>query len=431
MNIPSMALVHQLEEVLREARPFNSDNTGRLEELREQMVHSGFNAPFKGIIQKTMEEARDLDEAEWADLRKQVSYFRQIASLKKYSLARAGIALSAHRLSEHFLEMGYSDIVGHCPLDGNHISLLMEAGGEGIVAYREIMDRFDRMADTSNCFQVKVVSGGEKYSIQVDSRERIDYKVARMFGLEAQVTEVKPSVRKKPIISSKGTRISLVSSVVSYVSGAVEGEMREAESGKMKEYNDFLREKKLRPDVRIDQVEGYGEIKEGLGKKGLLGRKGGEYSMDKGLAQEIGKRKRERAEKLLKRSTMLVLLPMFKFYLSTPRETRKKQNLYPGMAVTPSDAQTRIFTFLYEEDRDFPAPSILRKKLEIEESGARFEGKRLAAALLMRECKKDEAWIAQFLKMKPGEVRSSAVLLGSLQKEGKGSEFLKRIKRDT
>jgi hypothetical protein len=177
-----MALVHKLDEVLKDARPYNPENAERIDELRESMLQAGFNAPFKGIMQKTMDEARDLDEAEWADLRKQISYFRQVAGMKKYSLARASVALNAHRLSENFLRMGYSDIVEHSPLDGNHIGLLMDSGNEGIMAYRALMDRFDIMADVSSCFSVKVRYKGETHSVQVEDKERIDFKVARMFG---------------------------------------------------------------------------------------------------------------------------------------------------------------------------------------------------------------------------------------------------------
>ncbi|MCP4647008.1 MAG: DUF530 domain-containing protein [bacterium] len=430
MNLPSMSLVQKLEDILKDAKPFKKENIQRIEEVREGMLFAGFNAPFKGILQRTMDEAKDMDEAEWADLKKQVSYFKQIANLKKYSLARASVSLSAHKLSEHFLEMGYADIVEHTPLDGNHIGVLMESGGEGILAYRTIMDRMDMMADVSRCFQVKVDSGGEMHTVQVENKERIDYKVARMFGLEAVVKEVKPSLKRKPIIASKGTRISLVAAIVNYIAKTVERELEDEEQGEIKKYNDYMRGKGLRPDVRVDQVEGYDEFKKELAEQGLLSKKGGEYTMGKGLAGEIGKRKSERRNKILERSSMLLLAPMFKFYLTTPREQRKKSNLYPGMAVTPSNSQMRIFSFLYEADEGLPATTILRKKMEIEEMGVRIDNMKLGAALLLEEGEKNEEWVSKFLGMDVEEVKASRMLLKSIEKDGKGGEFLKRIKKD-
>jgi hypothetical protein len=423
-----MALVHKLDEVLKDARPYNPENAERIDELRESMLQAGFNAPFKGIMQKTMDEARDLDEAEWADLRKQISYFRQVAGMKKYSLARASVALNAHRLSENFLRMGYSDIVEHSPLDGNHIGLLMDSGNEGIMAYRALMDRFDIMADVSSCFSVKVRYKGETHSVQVEDKERIDFKVARMFGIEAEVLDVKSATRRKPIIASRGARVSLVSAIVNYVALEVGDALAGREEGKLKEYNDFLRGKGMLPDVLVDRAEGHLELKEEMCKAGLMEKKEGKYSLEGGLASEIMRRKKGRGEEILKRSTMLLLAPMLRFYLTTPREKRKKENLYPSMAVVPSSSQARIFTFLYELDPELPAPALVRKKMEIEEKGARVDGGKLAAGMLLSETRKGAEWIAEFLRMGIEDVKGSEMVFQSMGKDGRGGDFLKRIK---
>ncbi len=433
MNLPSLALVQQLEDVLRDSRPFKSTNIQKLEELRDSMMDAGFNAPFSGILQRTMSEAEGLEEAEWADLKKQVSYFRDVANLKKYSLARVSVALSAHRLADHFVKMGYADIVEHTPLDGNHIGLLMNAGAEGILAYRTIMDRFEMMAEPSGCYAVKVKSKGETHTVKLERKERIDYQVARMFGLEAEVLEIKPAIKRKTIISSKGTRVALVASVVDYVVKSVEAELEDEEktpgNEKVRKYNDFMREHGLRPDVRIDQVDNFQEIKDALVKEGVLTvNEDGKYVMDRGLAEGINARKKERRTKVLERSTMLVLAPMLRFYLTTPREARKKENLYPGMAVVPTPSQARIFTFMSEVDPDLPATAIIRKKMQLEESGVRMDNRKMAAAILLQETKKGEKWVADFLRMDEAEVKASGLLLGSIGEGGRGAEFLKRVK---
>ncbi|MEM4272555.1 MAG: DUF530 family protein [Candidatus Bilamarchaeaceae archaeon] len=432
MNLPSLALVQQLEDVLSDARRFRRENIQKLEEIRGSMIEAGFNAPFSGILQRTMREAEELEEAEWVDLKKQVSYFREIANLKKYSLLRASIALSAHRLADHFLRMGYADIVEHAPLDGNHIGLLMSSGAEGILAYRTIMDRFEMMAEPSACYSVKVRSKGETHTLKMEDKERIDYQVAQMFGLEAEVLEIKPAIRRKAIISSKGTRVALVASVVDYVAKSVEAEMEmeEGEPGneRLREYNQFMRERGLRPDVRIDQVDDFKGIKDELVGKGVLSLNDGRYEMERGLAEKITLRKRERKKKVLERSTMLVLAPMFRFYLATSRETRKKENLYPGMAVVPTPSQARIFTFISEVDPDIPATAVIRKKMQLEESGMRMDSQRIAAAILLQETKKSSKWIADFLRMEEKDVLASKLMLSSIEEGGRGAEFLKQVR---
>lgn len=428
MNVPSLALVQQLEDVFKDVRPFKSSNTEKIEEIRESMLEAGFNAPFSGILQRTMTEAEGMEDEEWADLKKQVSYFKDIANLKKYSLVRASIALSAHRLAGHFLKMGYADIAEHTPLEGNHIGLLMDSGAEGIIAYRSMMDKFKSMSENVGCFSVKVRINGKLHTVKLESKERMDYQVARMFGLEAEIVETKPGVKKKPIISSKGTRIALISAVVNYVSKGVEREMAEEESGEVKKYNDFLRGQGLRPDVRIDMVEEFKEIKEELLKMGMLSCEDGAYAMKKELSAQIVKRKKERRAKVMERTTMLVLAPMLRFYLLTPRESRKKANLYPGMAVVPTNAQIRVFSFMEEIDKGFPATQMLRRKMGLEEQGVRMEGKKMAAAILLSESGKSEEWIAEFLRMTLNEVKNSKGALGSIEQGGRGAEFLQRIK---
>jgi hypothetical protein len=165
-------------------------------------------------------------------------------------------------------------------------------------------------------------------------------------------------------------------------------------------------------------------------KAGFLEKKDGKNSMGEALSVQIGARKKERERRVLEGSMALLLAPMFKFYLTTPREQRKKSNLYPGMAVVPTSSQARLFTFLYEADNELPAPSILRKKIEIEEMGLRVDSRKLAAALLLRESGKSEGWVAEFLGMEVGEVKGSRMMLESVEKEGRGGDFLKRIKKD-
>jgi hypothetical protein len=181
--------------------------------------------------------------------------------------------------------------------------------------------------------------------------------------------------------------------------------------------------------VRIDQVENFQEIKDELVKEGVLSVTGDEkYVMDRGLAEGINARKKERRKRVLERSTMLVLTPMLRFYLTTPRETRKKENLYPGMAVVPTQSQARIFTFISEVDPDLPATAIVRKKMQLEESGVRIDNRKMAAAILLQETKKGEKWVAEFLRMDEAEVKASSVVLGSIGDGGRGAEFLKRVK---
>ena len=422
--LPSMAYVHRANEVLSGMGRYGEGAVRELEGLKQGMEDAGFASPFRGLVQRTMEEAGEMNESEWADLKKQAAYFRYIANLKKYSLARVGIALDAHRIAKGFLRMGYEDIVGHLPLDGNHIRLLMDAGDEGILAYREMSDRLEQHSEKRGCFLAKVKFHGETETVQVEAGEKLEMKVMRMFGVDAEIISTRPSFRKVPIISSRGVRIALVSAIVHYAAKSV-GRMMGEGAGKAGEYNLALAKFGVRPDVRMDQVKGFAELKSELLRGGFLAKKGGECSMEEGLRREIAARKRRRKEETLRRSALLLLSPMFKFYLMNNEEGRRKENLYPSLAVVPGEGQLMLFSYM--EAEGLPARSILKRKIAVEGS-VPLSGKELGAALLMGEGGKDPSWASEYLGIEKGKAENALEVLRNFSKGKRGVDFVGRIR---
>ena len=426
MNLPSMAYVVKANELLANARPFNERNIPKLEELKKTMMWAGFASPFKGLLKKTMEEAEELSEAEWADLKKQVSYFRYIANLKRFTLSRVSIALDAHKVSKKFVSMGYTDVAEHTPLDGSHISLLMDAGAEGILAYKELMDRIEDASERRKVFGVRVKVGEETFSATFDEPENIERDVVRKYGINAEILSVRPVFKRTPIISSKGVRVALASAIVNYVSKHVGEGMKKEEESVLRKYNDVLREKGIRPDVRMDKVEGFGEVKEELVKKKLMEKKGGSYKLKKGLGEELAERRKRKGEEVTMKSSLLLLSPMLKFYITTSEEGRKRKNLYPSLSIFPQKTQMGIFAHLEEIDRQLPARKILKKKLELEGMKLPIKDRALGAALLLKESGKDADWVSRYLGMSPKEAETAAKMFERIEKGGRGSAFLKK-----
>ena len=422
--LPSMAYVQKANELLKGIGAYDEGNISDLEMLKERMSDAGFNSPFRGLVQKTVEEADELGEADWADLKKQMGYFRYIANLKKYSLARVSIALDAHRVARGFLKMGYADIAEHLPLDGNHIRLLMDAGDDGIIAYRELTDKVEQASERKGCFLAKVKFGGETETVQVADNENLELKVSKMFGVGAEVVSTRPGFKRVPIISSKGVRISLLSSIVHYAAKSVGRSMEKAE-GEAEEYNAVLRNFGIRPDVRMDSVEGFGEVKAALAKRGFLLKKDGEYAMKEGLKKEIMGRRRKRRVETERRAALLLLSPIFKFYLTNNEEGRRKENLYPSLAVTPGENHLMLFSLLEEEG--VPARATLKKKLGMEGS-VPLGGKELGAAVLLDGSGKDAKWVSEYIGMDEGKARGAFEVLKNFKEGKRGAEFVRRIK---
>lgn len=422
--LPSMAYVQKANELLKGIGAYDEGNIPDLETLKERMSDAGFNSPFRGLVQKTVEEADELGEADWADLKKQMGYFRYIANLKKYSLARVSIALDAHRVARGFLKMGYADIAEHLPLDGNHIRLLMDAGDDGIIAYRDLTEKVEQASERKGCFLAKVKFEGETETVQVADNENLELKVSKMFGVGAEVVSTRPGFKRVPIISSKGVRISLLSSIVHYAAKSVGRGMEDAE-GEVGEYNAVLRNFGIRPDVRMDSVEGFGEVKAALAKRGFLLKKDGDYAMKEGLKREIMGRRKKRRMETERRAALLLLSPIFKFYLTNNEERRRKENLYPSLAVTPGENHLMLFSLMEEEG--VPARSVLKRKLEMEGS-VPLGGKELGAAVLLDGSGKDAKWVSEYMGMDEGKARGAFEVFKNFKEGKRGAEFVKRIK---
>ena len=424
--LPSMAYVQKANELLKGIGAYEEGNVADLETLKERMAESGFNSPFRGLVQKTVEEADELGEADWADLKKQMGYFRYIANLKKYSLARVSIALDAHRVAKGFMRMGYSDIAEHLPLDGNHIRLLMEAGDDGIIAYRELMDRMEQASEKKGCFFAKVKYGGEIETVQVAEGESIELKVSKMYGSGAEVVSTRPGFKRVPIIASKGVRISLLSSIVHYAAKSVSRGM-DAGAGEAAEYNAVLSGFGIRQDVRMDMVEGFGEVKAALVKRGFLARKDDEFVMKASLKKQIMERRRAKRGETARRAALLLLSPIFKFYLTNNEEGRRKENLYPSLSVTPGESQLMLFSYM--ESEGVPAKAILKKKLAVE-GKVPLGGKELGAAVMLADSGKDAKWVSEYMGMDEAKARGAFEVLKNFKEGKRGAEFVRRIKGD-
>ncbi len=423
-GIPSMAYVQKANEVLAGIGGYEPGKIAGLEELKRKMEDAGFGSPFRGLIQRTMEEAEELGEAEWADLRKQNAYFRYIANLKKYGMARVSIALDAHRVARGFARMGYDDIIGHLPLDGNHIRLLMDAGDDGIIAYRELMDRMDEASEKRGCFVAKVKVKGGTESVQIAEGENAELKVSRMFGVNAEIVSTRPGFRNVPIISAKGVRVSLVSAIAHYASGSVAGEMGPGDEAGP--YNAKLAEFGIRPDVRMDMVGGFEKEKAELERAGFMERKDGKYLLKGGIKAEIAARRKKRKAETLRRAALLLLSPIFKFYLMNNEEARKKENLYPSLAVTPGERHLMLFSYMDAEG--LPARLLLKKKMAVE-GVVPLAGKELAAALLAEDGKKDPEWVSAYMGMEKGKIEGARQVLLNYSKGKRGAEFVSRIRK--
>ena len=129
-----------------------------------------------------------------------------------------------------------------------------------------------------------------------------------------------------------------------------------------------------------------------------------------------------------KKAIALLLSPIFKFYLLTSLQERKKNNLYYSLSVQPGESQIKIFKKLKEIDNSLKdADKLLSKKLELE-GKLTIQSKLIGAGLFRLETDKDSDWIASYLKISKEEVEKGYEYVKSYLNKGRGSDFLENLK---
>lgn len=365
---PSIALLHEAQEILIEiGKGYKKENLEILKDLKERMLIAGFDAPFKALLQRTFTEAEEDEEDNLADIKKHVIQFRQIAYLKKGTLRRAYIAIGAHMLAECFLKMGYGDIVDELPIDGNYIDPLARAGVNGVKTYKKMMDEMEGRGKSIPIYVVTVLFKGQEFKIKIKNKAEMEEKVTRTFGPEANIANIRTGSKVYPLIKSKAVRIALLGAIISYLS--------------------------------------------------KIGKEGKEEKKEKELKQ------------LEKEAIGLLISPIFKFYLLNSKQERNSKNLYPTLTVNPNETQLELFNGLGRLEKELKnANKILMKKFELEKV-ATIQSKLLGAGVLLKNTKKDKKWVAEYLKIKETEVEQGAKYIEAYGKEGKGREFLERLKK--
>ncbi|GEM_PF-2205061 len=282
-EMDSLALIHYANESL-EKEPSMEE----LEVLKEEMLLRRFNSPFRALVKITEKEMEEKSAEEVADLKKQVSFFRYVAMLKKSTLARVRVAIASKKIKQNSL---YEDFANYLPVNGNYIENLIRSGATGIMVFREIEDVI------------------------------------------------------KPFFKSTSVRKALLSAIVFYASDGVKNEMINSEKDeKLIEYNSILRKYKILPYSRVEHLEGFEELKKEMTEKGFFENE----KMKEEFAEKLEEKKRAIRKEIRRRSFLLAFIPIIKFYLRETRESAKRNKPYPSLVPEPDEKTLSNFVLLNE-----------------------------------------------------------------------------------
>jgi hypothetical protein len=326
------------------------------------------------------------------------------------------------------------------PLAGEYVAQMAKAGDAAVFAYGQIMDEFTagrRQHDQYTAIVNYTDKKGAEKSVEfkLSMAEKISEKVKYIYGDSAQVRSIKISKAEPPLIKSKASRIALLTAFASQSALEVRREMEEEEknSPKLHAYNSALRDAGIVPDTQFEAFSGderFAPVLKELGSKGLLMESGkDEKALDEQLADEVFQRNARLRSEAFTRTSERLLLPIFRFYMTTSEAEREGSNLYPSLATAPTEKQLDVLNLLsHRALRGVPLLSrLVARKLEAEGTAAGIPASAFGAAFFSLESKKDIKWCCQVLGV-PEHGAKDALSKISATRTGRGAEFLEKAR---
>ena len=367
-NLPlqsSLAIVSHvndfLDDIGKKGR-YAAENEQKILEFVRQMKMLGFNSPFAALLFSTKQELEDAGAEEMADQKKQLSNFRYVAGLKKFTLNRARVALSAHRIHRYAIErLPLPQWLSSLPLGGNYIATLYNAGDYGIVAYKEYSDSFSTKNARSNAVIATVeheVAGKVTASkFKLTNEKNLQEKVARAYGSGAKVIEVLVAKTQEPLIKNKSVRVALFSAAASFASRQAK-ETLDAQSGvtseQMASYKSILKRHGIVADAVLDHIEGFDKAKQEIANAGFGDYDGENIISSKDILAAV-KSRRIRGQKIVAKAMAdATLMPLARFYSRKSKSAREIAPIFPSLVIVPQQLQSSVLDSL-----EFVYPSLV------------------------------------------------------------------------
>jgi len=320
------------------------------------MKSLGFNSPFASLVYSTRQELEDAGADELADQKKQLGHFRYLASLKKFTLNRARVALSAHRIARHAssYKSGWKaplEITPFLPFGGNYIDSLYRAGDAAIVAYREFSENFSMKQSKSGSVVATIehgVLGSTMTSkVRLSSDKGLEMRVKRAYGQSAKILAVSLAKTQDCLIKNKSVRVALICAAAACMARDAKEELAKGrESELLAKYNSILASHKIVADSVLDNIEGYKDVKGLLANGGFGGFEGETFKTNKEILSLV-KSRRLKARKIMERGiSRLVLLPILRHYITKNANSRGKNSPFPSLVECPSEVQLAALEML-------------------------------------------------------------------------------------
>jgi len=379
-----------------------TNHRDKLLEIKENMDMKGYTAPYRSLSKYGSNITGEIAFEEISEVRRHSQYFRTNASAKKNILDRVKSAIDAHKiaignLEEYglikckscpktykisvFKEMGEKcscgssefvlnpnergvwrlEIIPYLPLSGNYMVLISELSKRGRESFKKVsnvlkQERIGTVKTVSVVIRVKEKNRWVRKRVSLESEYTDSYEeeIRKRFGKNVRIELLQFHRIKPTIINDKHARAALAIGYVKYSENIINKSKNFILKENLKNLDSWNQYQKILHEIKFETPEFIEDedleewqshtLEEKLKKHKLVDKFG---ELNKDLKRD--KKTVEIIEKKIfsKIASTLILWDIFKFYLTTSNDRRKRYGgPFPYLRSDIDRKQRRIFQYL-------------------------------------------------------------------------------------
>lgn len=380
-----------------------TDRLEKLQNIKESMDIKGYTAPYRSLSKYGSNLAGDIVFEEISEVKRHSQHFRTKATAKKNILDRVKSAIDAHKIAignleeygiikcksclrtykiSTFKEMGKRcscdlsefdfeinrkgvwrlEIIPYLPLSGNYMVLISELSKWGRESFKKVLnilkqEKKGTVKTVSVVIKVKEKNRWVRKRVSLESEYTDSYEeeIRKQYGKDVRIEFLQFHRIKPTIINDKHARTALAIGYVKYSENIIHKCRNNFLKENLKNLDKLNQYKKILNDIKLqkpkfiedeDSLEEWRdhELKKQLKELQLMDKYG---KLDKELKRD--KISAEIIEKKIfsKIASTLILWDIFKFYLTTSNDRRKRYGgPFPYLRSDIDRKQRKIFQYL-------------------------------------------------------------------------------------
>ena len=375
----------------------------KLQNIKENMDIKGYTAPYRSLSKYGSNVTGDITFEEMSEVKRHNHCFRTNATAKKNILDRVKSAIDAHKIAignleeyglikcksclktykiSAFKEMGEKcscgslefdfklnkrgiwrlEIIPHLPLSGNYMVLISELSKWGRESLKKVLnilkqEKKGTVKTVSVVIKVKEKNRWVRKRVSLDSEYTNSYEeeIRKQYGKNVRIELLQFHRVKPTIINDKHARIALAIGYVKYSEAVISKSRNIILNENLKNLDNLNQYKKVLHDIKLKKPKFIGdedsleewrdhELKKQLKELKLMDKYG---KLDKELKRDKIAAKIIERKIFSKIASTLILWDIFKFYLTTSNDRRKRYGgPFPYLRSDIDRQQRKIFQYL-------------------------------------------------------------------------------------